>query len=270
MTVTDKTQEALRFIQEQLRVYSHPVLFWSGGKDSMVLLHLMYSNSIHMPVVYYMDPFFPRKNRFAQLIIESYLLECHNYPPLRVSLKTAPNMVALVSEYSTGPASVASVLKNSIEFKDGDDEREFLCGVRFLMRPCATFAFPWDVAFVAHKDCDEDPIYGLVPLHSNIVYRDEGPDFLFPLKDWSHDAIWDYTAQHDVPIQTDRYDVANRREWPDKKFNSDWFPVCIRCVDKRNAGATVYCPKMQRDILNVSGAAAEFGWVPDYFGELKK
>jgi hypothetical protein len=265
-----KEQTTLEFINEQIRAYKNPVLFWSGGKDSMVLLHLMYSHGIRMPVVYYRDPWFPRKNRFVNLVIDSYLLECHDYPPLRVSLKHSPQMVALVSEYSTSPASVASVLKNTIEYRDGDDERDFLCGVRFLMRPCSTFAFPWDVALVAHKDCDTDPIYGLIPLHSNVVYRDEGPDYVFPLKEWTHDEVWDYTIRYDVPCQADRYDVKNRTEWEDKTFNSDWYPVCIRCVDKRTPGAKVFCPKMKREITNVSGAAAEFGYVSDYFGEKTK
>jgi hypothetical protein len=99
--------------------------------------------------------------------------------------------------------------------------------------------------------------------------RDEGPDFLFPLKEWTHEDVWDYTEKYQVPVQTDRYDVANRTEWPDKTTNSDWYPVCIRCVDKRMPGATVFCPKMNRELVNVSGAAAEFGWQPDYFGEKK-
>jgi len=266
MTLEDKT---LEFIEAQIRIYRNPVLFWSGGKDSTALLHLMYSHGIRMPVVYFRDPFFPRKNRFVNLVIDSYLLECHDYPPLRVSLKHSPQMIALVSEYSTGPASTAAVLKNSITYQDGDDERDFLCGVNFLLRPCGTFAFPWDVALVAHRNDDTDPIFGPIPLHSNIVYRDEGPDFIFPIREWSEADVWDYTERYDVPIQADRYDVANRREWPDKTFNSDWYPTCFRCVDKRTPGQIVFCPKMKRDIVNVSGAAPEFGHVFDYFGEKK-
>ena len=269
MRIEDKAASTLDFIRSQICTYDSSVLFWSGGKDSMVLLHLMYSAGIRMPVVYFRDPFFPRKNRFVNLVIDSYLLECHDYPPLRVSLRHAPVMVALVSEYSTGPSSVAAVLKNTIEYQDGDDEGQFLCGVSFLRRPCASFAFPWKVAFIGHKDCDTDQIFGEIPLHSNIVFRDEGPDYVFPLKEWSNDDIWDYTELFQVPVQANRYDVANRREWPDKTYNSDWYPTCIRCVDKRTPGATVYCPKNQVNIVNVSGAAAEFGWQPDYFGEPK-
>jgi hypothetical protein len=176
-------------------------------------------------------------------------------------------MVALVSEYSTGPFSFAAVLKNTIEYKDGDDPEDYLCAVNFLMRPCGTFNYPWDVVLVAHKDCDTDPIYGPIPLHSQVVMRDEGPDYLFPLKEWSHDDVWDYTEAFGVPYQADRYDLANRKEWDDKTFNSDWYPTCVRCVDKRIHGQEVFCPKMQRQLTNVAGAAAEFGFKFDYFGE---
>jgi hypothetical protein len=269
VSIEEKKIETLKWIEDQLKEYAYPVLNCSFGKDSMVLLHLLYSACIRMPIVYYRDPFFPRKNAFANLIIHNWLLEVHDYPPIRVSLKTHPEMVALVSEYSSGPMSMIALFKNTIEFKDGEDQRDYLCAVNFLMRPCGTFNYPWDVAFVAHKDCDTDQIYGVMPLHSPIVMRDEGPDFLFPLKEWTHDDVWDYTEKYQVPFQADRYDIANRCEWPDKTTNSDWYPVCIRCVDKRTPGAKVFCPKMNREIINVSGAAAEFGWTPDYFGEKK-
>ena len=164
-----KEEATLIFLMEQIGAYKAPVLFWSGGKDSTALLHLMWSHGIRMPVVYYRDPWFPRKNRFINSVIDAYLLECHEYPPLRVSLKHSPQMVGLVSEYSTGPSSVAAVLKNTIEYHDEADEKEFLCGVIFLMRPCATFAFPWDVAFVGHRNDDKDPIFGPIPLHSSVV-----------------------------------------------------------------------------------------------------
>lgn len=264
-----KADQTLEFIEKMIREYAHPVFNCSFGKDSMVLLHLMYSHKIHMPVVYYRDPWFPRKNRFANSVIDAYLLEVHDYPPAKVSLKHNPAMVALVSEYSTGPASVAALFKNTIEYQDGADGRDYLCAVNFLMRPCANFSYPWDLCLVAHKDCDTDQIYGVIPLHSDTVYRDEGPDFIFPLKEWTHDDVWDYTIRYDVPCQADRYDIANRTEWPDKRFNSDWYPTCIRCVDKRTPGVKVFCPKLEREIVNVSGVAQEFGWQPDYFGEKK-
>src|SRR5215510_9479062 len=263
MKLEDKIQETFEFTWEQLNKYKNPVLNCSFGKDSMVLLHLLFARNIKIPIIYYSDPWFPRKNDFANCVISRWNLEVHNYPPAKVSLMHGKEIVALVSEYQTGEHGSAAVLKNALEFKDGDDPEKFLCGLNFLMRPCAVFIYPWNLALVAHKDCDEDQIFGVVPLKSRIVYRDQGPDYLFPLKEWTHDDVWDYTLKFNVPYQENRYDIANRREWPDKTFNSDWYETCIRCIDKRLAGQKVFCPKMKIELQNVSGAVPEYGWSPE-------
>jgi hypothetical protein len=270
MSFDDKIKETFEFCLEQFRQYRHPVLYCSFGKDSTVLLHLLLSRKIQIPIVFHQDPWFPRKIDFARGLISKWNLEVHDYPPHKTSLKHSERMVALVSEYQTGPNSNLAVLKNALEFRDGDDPDKFLCGLNFLMRPGAAFVYPWDVALIGHKDVDEDQIFGLVPLHSRIVYRDEGPDFIFPLKEWTHDDVWDYTERFNVPCQTDRYDLATRGEFADKTPNSDWYECCIRCVDKRLDGQKVFCPKMKVELKNVSGAAPEFSRVPDYFGTVKK
>jgi hypothetical protein len=270
MDLDDKIKETFEFCCEQFRRYKLPVLYCSFGKDSTVLLHLLLSRKIQIPIIFHADPWFPRKTDFARGLISKWNLEVHDYPPHKTSLMHGKEIVALVSQYQTGPHSDLAVLKNALEFKDGDDPDKFLCGLNFLMRPCAILVYPWDVGLVAHKDVDEDQIFGLVPLHSRVVYRDEGPDFIFPLKEWTHDDIWDYTERFNVPYQTDRYDLATRRELPDKTPNSDWYETCLRCVDKRLRGQKVFCPKMKVELENVSGAAPEYGLVPDYFGTVKK
>jgi hypothetical protein len=267
MNLDDKIKEALKFSIEQLKAYKRPVLYCSFGKDSTVLLHLLLTHKIRIPVLYHADPWFPKKNDFSRRLISAWNLEVHDYPPAKTSLMHGKEIVALVSEYQCSPYETVKVLKNALEFKDGDDPAKFLCGVNFLTRPCCVFVYPWDVGLVAHKDCDTDQIFGPVPLHSNVVYRDEGPDFIFPLKEFTHDDIWDYTERFDVPYQVDRYDIKTRTELPDKTPNSDWYETCIRCVDKRMQGQKVFCPKLKIELENVAGAAPEYGMAADYFGE---
>jgi len=271
MTITDKTQETVEAIKDffETHAYHAPVINWSGGKDSTVLLHLITTRfTAEMSILFYEDPWFPEKTFFQHNLAAKIHMWIYNYPPLRVSLKTSDQMVALVSEYSTGPHSVEAVLKNTIEYEDGQEE-PYLCGVNFLTRPCGSFSYPWDLVIVGHKNCDTDPIFGPIPLHSEHVMRDEGPDFYFPLREWTDNDIWDYIEENNVPVQLDRYDVKNRREWEDKTYNSDWYPVCVRCVDKRREGETVYCPRFDRPIKNISSMIPEWGWVPDYFGGKK-
>ena len=267
MSIEAKAETALREIRDMLKAYANPVIKCSFGKDSMVLLHLCYANALPLAIVYYRDPFFPRKNAFADSVIQAWNLAVWDYPPIHTSLRHGTEMVALVSEYQSGPGlSTIAVLKNTSEYKDGSDPREYLCAVSFLSRPCGTFNYPWDVALIAHKDCDTDPIYGIIPLHSQLVMRDEGPDLFFPLKEWSVDDVWDYIEAFNVPFQADRYDRKTRSEHADKTFNSDWYPTCLRCVDKRLSGQTVFCPKFNRELQNVSEKAPQYGWTPDYFG----
>ena len=265
MSLADKIEATEKFLKECLTKYGNPVLLCSFGKDSMVLLHLLYCRNIRIPLIYFRDPWFPRKNDFANKVISSWNLEVHDYPPAKVSLCTGKDMVALVSEYQSSAHSTIFVLKNTIEYQEGEDEDKFLCGVNFLIRPCSVFVFPWDLGFVAHKNVDEDVIFGPIPLHSNLLYRDQGPDYAFPLRDWTHDDVWDYTEKFNVPFQSDRYDIAHRCEWSDKEFNSDWYPVCIRCVDKRHEGETVFCPKLKIELKNSGKAVPEYGWQSDYF-----
>ena len=271
MTITDKTDETIHAIRQfmGMQKYVAPVLNWSGGKDSTVMLHLFHKHVAHLPVIFYEDPWFPAKTQWMHELAASWALEVHNYPPLRVSLKTSPEMVALVNEYSTGPHSIEAMLKNTIEYDEKETVGEFLCGVSFLSRPCGTFNYPFDLAIIGHKDVDTDQIYGPIPLHSELVMRDSGPDFYFPLKGWTHDDVWDYIEVFDIPVQRNRYDVSRRQEWDDKTFNSDWYPCCLRCVDKRKEGQRVFCPKAQLELINMSGLVPEWDWEPDYFGEKK-
>ena len=83
---------------------------------------------------------------------------------------------------------------------------------------------------------------------SRVLYRDVGPDCLFPLKTWTHDDVWDYLSFFKIEVQPDRYNQEARVEWEDKTTNPDWYEACIRCVDKRRAGTKVYCPKLKTEI----------------------
>lgn len=264
--LSEKINEVSDFLNSELPKYQRPVLNCSFGKDSLVLLHLLKFLNLLPQIVFYRDPWFPKKYDFAHWLIAEWNLEVYDYPPIATSMLYGKGIPAFVNEYQTSEWSKLVLPKNIIEFQEGDDERQFLCGVNFFTRPCGTFAYPWDVALVAHKDVDQDQIYGEVPLRTRVLFSDVGPDFIYPLKDWSDEDVWDYLEHFKVPIQTDRYDVANRCEWPDKTTNSDYWPACIRCVDKRLEGETVFCPKLQKEIKNVSDLVQEFTHQFDYFG----
>lgn len=265
-SLREKVEETKKFLLVELAKYKKPVADISFGKDSMVLLWLLRSIDCRCPIVFYTSPWFPKKYDFARWVIAEFGLEVYDYPPMRTSMLYGKGIPAFCDEFMTSPVTTVAVPKNIIEYQDGDDERKFMCGAAFFMRPCGTLIYPWDVAIVGHKDTDHDQIYGDVPLHTRVLYRDSGPDYIYPLKDWTDDDIWDFIHAVGVPVQPDRYDRAKREELADKTFNSDYFEACIRCVDARHHGEKVFCPKMKQEIINVSDKVPKFDQKFEYFG----
>jgi len=257
MNLSQKATEVDEFLTKELSRYCSPAFYCSFGKDSTVLLHILKTAGWDIPIVFYQDPWFPRKYDFARSLISQWELEVYDYPPIRTSMAYGNGIAAFVNEYQVSEISTTMVPKNIVEYEDGADPDKYLCGINFFTRPVGTFIFPWDIVLIAHKNCDSDQICGLIPLETRLLYRDVGPDFIYPLKDWSHDNVWDYIETFKVPYQKDRYDLKNRCEWDDKTFNSDYWPACIRCVDKRRAGQEVYCPKLKKQISNMSHLVQE-------------
>jgi len=267
MNLEKKIAGTVDFLARELARYQAPVLNCSFGKDSLCLLHLLADNGFSMPIVSYMHPAFPQKYRFAREIIEGLSLLVFDYPPFRISVMYSKgDSIALTEEFMTSSMTTTAIPIDIIEYQDGDDFSRYRCGLDLFFRPTGTFEYPWDVSIIGHKDCDSDTIYGDVPLHSAVLYRDAGPDSLFPLKEWSHDDVWDYLEKFNLKVQKDRYDQPNRKEWEDKTFNPDWFEACVRCMDKRHAGTQVFCPKLKREIPSVSDIIPEFVTKFDYFG----
>ena len=57
------------------------VLFWSGGKDSMAMLHIMRSMGIDLPLIFFKEPWQPIKYKFHNKFIEEWNLLVHTWHP---------------------------------------------------------------------------------------------------------------------------------------------------------------------------------------------
>ena len=244
-----KIDSALTLIDKVLREYKNPALMCSFGKDSMVLLDLLLRHSIKLPVIFHRDPWWPKKYAFADGIILEWNLEVHDYPPAKVTLWEGEAIMAFTNHYQIGPQALLQLPKNILQPQFGEP---FLCGLKQVLgRPTGTYQYPFDVVLVGHKSSDEDQIAGKVPLHVDVKLNGgAAPDAAFPLRGWTDKDIWDYTEAFEVPQQPDRY--KDRKELPDKTANSDYAHVCIACLDKRNTTPSVYCPKIEAEVSNIS------------------
>lgn len=263
----EQVADTLSFVRKTLGAYRRPALMCSFGKDSMVLLHLLRGDGINLPIVFHRDPWWPKKYAFADRIISEWHLEVHDYAPSAVTLWQGKEIMAFTNHYQIGPTqqSFLQVPKNILPPEAG---RKYLCGIRdVLNRPTGTYNYPFDLVLIGHKSSDQDQIAGKVPLHVDVKHNEGiAPDAAFPLRHWTDDDIWDYTAQHGVPQQEDRYDVANRKEWSDKWTNSDYANVCIACCDKRSSAKSVRCPMLDREVVNVADRVPYAEPQFDYYG----
>lgn len=255
MHLKQKIEEVKEFCWRVVGAAKNPALMCSFGKDSMVLLHII--REFELPILCFRDPYFPKKWAFSNRVIVDWNLQVWDYPPLFISMLYGPKKTVLVHDYEAagGTISIPHGLVDGTE----------LCGVDVFNRPRARFNFLWDMCLVGHRNVDVDAVYGPVPLHNRVLKREVGPSFCFPLKDWTDEEIWDYTEEFEVPVDFKRYDLENRCEWEDKTLNSDYWNICIKCIDKRRAGEKVFCYKTGGEIENVSQHFPLFPKTPDYF-----
>jgi hypothetical protein len=243
------------FVSRILNEYKKPAIMCSFGKDSMVLLHILRKNGIKLPVIFYKDPWWPQKYKFADEIISSWELETYDYPPSKITMWEDEEIMAFTNHYQIGntPSSYLQLPKNILAPEKG---RKWLCGIELLDRPKCAFDYPWDVVLIGHKSSDRDQIAGHVHLHVDIK-KNQGlsPDGAFPLREWTDEDVWEYTEMYDVPQQWDRYNRETKKEYEDKWTNSDYANVCINCINSRETSVSVYCPKMDMQVSNIAHLA---------------
>lgn len=255
MTHKDKILYAHSVIENALDAYGSHVVACSFGKDSMVVLDLVCRHA-DLPVVFHREPFGPKKYEFANAVIRDWNLRVYDFPPAATACQEGNGEVEVVGYYQVGAAH--NMLPTGIRApKDGED---FVCGLRDIyQRPTGTFAWPWAAMFHGHKASDTDPIWGDIPINSDINQNIGSASYVFPLRHWTDDDIWRYTEEHNVPIHHDRYEKVDGmwREREDKTHNPDYVTACTACMS-RTAPPCVACPKLGGKM--VSNASGQLRW----------
>lgn len=255
MSLGEKVFHAQRLVNQALAGKRAPVIMSSFGKDSMVLLHLLRMEmGLDLPVLFHREPFFPRKYRFANRIIDEWNLTVYDYRPHRVSVVKHGGAMEVMNEYQTGGQG-ADVSFNYLPtgVTPPVEGQAFLCGLKdLLLKPLGNFNFPWDAIFVGHKATDRDVVNGAIPVQVDVLQNPLGADTIFPLREFTDADIWEYHESYGVPVHEERYDAANGyAEFADKSENPDYFECCTLCFD-RDQPAVVTCPKTGLKITNLS------------------
>lgn len=267
----NKIASALEIISSALSIAKRPVVYFSGGKDSLVMTHLLKTRvkmATPLEAVFHREPFHSEKYARGEDVLRAWGIPFHDYPPLGFSFWEGNDWFAYTNHYQVGvdPSGKPTTMDLPKNVLPPDPDKPWICAVDSVInRPTSYFNYPWDMAFVGHKSSDEDQIAGKVPLKVDILQNRQGPSAAFPLRHWTDDDVWTYIQEHNLPIDRVRYDVISRSEWPDKTPNGDYFHACVACVDRRH-GPAVYCPKLKRQISNMSAQVPYRDLKLDYFG----
>jgi hypothetical protein len=258
-----KLERTVELIRAGLSVPNRSALAWSGGKDSMVLLHILHSLGVKMPVIFFKEPWQPEKYSFQNSVIELYGLEVYTWHPSSSAFQQngdefeVQNVYQLNTSTMTCPTGITAPVAG----------KPFACAIDILNRPKQAALFAnWDMVWIGHKSCDSDPILGGdAGTRINARFGQGWVNFMFPLRDWSHDEIWEYIEHNGVPWDKNRYEKVDGkyREKEDKAMNVDYVHACTACIDKRpEAKKFVYCPKFKGMVENASSRYPWFDQTP--------
>jgi hypothetical protein len=251
MTKIEKSQE---LIAAGVKAFPRGMVAWSGGKDSMVLLHLMREMGIHYPIIFFREPWQPQKYVFHDELIRNWELLVYSWHPTESSFQQTENEFEVQNLYrinSTTMTCPTGIVEPVIDLP-------WACAIDILHRPKQVMLeiLDFDCIWVGHKGCDSDPILGgdagtriearILPTMANMM---------FPLRDWTHDDVWEYIESNNIPFDHHRYEKVDGKwgEKKDKRHNMDYVHACTRCVDRRpEADKYVTCPKIGMVIENIS------------------
>jgi len=255
MTIAGKVDQANALILAVMARAKNPAVMCSFGKDSMVVLHLTRALGLRLPVVFHREPFFPKKYRFANRVIDEWDLTVHDFPPCSTEVQQNGDDFEVMNYYPAGNRTCA--LPTGISSPvDGEPS---LCGLHDLyLKPTGSYQYRWDYVFHGHKSTDQDPIYGSIPLLSDVGSNLDSASAAFPIRHFTDADVWEYTVANGLPIHHERYENADGawRERGDKTDNPDYFPACVACM--RKGGGPVPCPRFNG--LTVSNISSQLRW----------
>jgi hypothetical protein len=248
MSLDLKVAEALNRIDGALSMFRDPVVLWSGGKDSTVMLHLIRTVARECPpCVCFQEPWQRDRLAYTQVMAEKWNLTLYDFPPSELALNRGRGRIDIMQRFQLGSLPLW-LARGTEPPMVGEPWR---CGLEWLQRPKGCMDWPWDVAFCGHKSIDVDPCSGPVPLEIGAMLNPGGTTLIYPLENWTDEDIFAYADAHGVMLDPVRYGVGAD---PEKRGNPDYYRACTACLNPEQ-GPWVDCPKLKCKVPNVAGRA---------------
>lgn len=222
-TKLENTNEILRTALDAAR---NPILCCSFGKDSVLVLHLIRELGYNIPVLIFQDWLTKYQKVFIKEMVEKWKLTVFFYQPLRAE-KRGDSLVTYYNVAGRSLPVIQDIVTNG------------RCGLDLLNFTPLPFNYIWDLTIVGSKNCDEHP---LVSAPDFEAFNSDSHKMIMPLADWSHDEVWDYIIDNNVPYDARVYYDG------DEKADTGNFSGCFSCVDTKEQ---VFCTKTQGMISGI-------------------
>lgn len=253
MTTQQLINNSLALIEKTLGRVKKPVVAWSAGKDSQVMLHLIRHVSKDIPVLHLRGFADETKHDFAEDEIGRLGLLMIEPRPFATEVAGKGDHIEIAEIYQLTDNAVIylpvksdaiTVLSFPIEAEpDHVPGPSSHCAIEKLNQPTNPEPLDVDGIFIGHRNDDADPVHGAIPLESDTVEAG-GVTFVYPLKDWTEANIWEASELLNIPQNKARY------ERKDMYANADYFPMCVECLKPTDA-ESIICPKIGEPVYAI-------------------
>jgi len=213
---------------ETLKNYKFPVLLWSGGMDSTLILALLREANIPVDIVTFGREFWTKEQKYqADSLIKEWGLKVFSYPPRQTSFIGDGKEISLVREYSFIGAMiplVSDVIDGTRCIADLDAHKAYAP------------PFQWDLVLTGSRK--DDSHYAFSEVIPAETWKIGETTFYAPLYDWTRDEVKAELSRRgmDADEVDEREDTGN-------------VSLCHLCLDTTKE--TVFCPKEHTTIPTV-------------------
>ena len=196
----------------------NPVLLWSGGMDSTLILAMMIEAKIPFDIVQFGRETWTREQKYrADSMIKEHNLKVFNYAPRRVSFVGEGDEISLVREY----AFMGTTFPLVSDVIEGDTCIASLDGHKAYAPP-----MKWTTVIIGSRKDDKHYVSNrAVPAERLTLGETE---FYAPLYDWTRDEVKAELSRRgmDASEAEEREDTGN-------------ISLCTKCLH----GVETFCPK---------------------------
>lgn len=225
---------ALVLIAQALDRADNPVVAWSAGKESQLLLALARRIRPNIQALYLRGFEHPTKHDFAARQAAALGLTVISPVPAATDVVAVGDHVELVETYLLQEHAVLSFpLEPDPDHVPGPDS---FCAVEKINQPVSNHPLGVDCVFLGSRSDDVDPVHGPLALERDTVEAN-GCLFVFPLRNWTESDVWEASELMGVEQNKARYVEKDMAQ------NADYWNLCCECL-KPGPGGAVVCPKV--------------------------